>query len=155
MATEIERKFLVAGDNWRFAVTSHADIRQAYLAVTDANTVRVRMHGGLAYLTVKSAGSAMSRQEFEFQIPAAEAEALLALRRGRIIEKRRHIVPIGTLQWEIDVFAGEFEGLVIAEIELPSEQTNFARPDWLGKEVTGDARYGNAYLATGGMPDCR
>ena len=152
MATEIERKFLVAGDGWRSAVTSHLDIRQAYLAVTDANTVRVRIHGDTAFLTIKSSGSGMSRQEFEFAIPLAEAEGLLAMRRGRVIEKRRHHVPAGALRWEIDVFGGEFDGLIIAEIELPSEDTDFARPDWLGAEVTGDPRYGNAYLATAGAP---
>ena len=155
MATEIERKFLVVGDGWRSAVTGHSDIRQAYLSVTDVNTVRVRTHGSTAFLTVKSADSGMTRQEFEFPIPIADAEALFALRKGRMIEKRRHLVSAGSLRWEIDVFAGELDGLVIAEIELPSEQTNFARPEWLGEEVTGKARYGNAYLATGDMPDRR
>lgn len=153
MATEIERKFLVTGDGWRSAVTSHVDIRQAYLAVTDANTVRVRIYGGMAFLTIKSAGAGLSRQEFEFPIPVADAEALLALRRGRVIEKRRHVVPAGALQWEIDVFAGDFAGLVIAEIELPHETADIARPGWLGAEVTGDARYGNAQLATGDAPE--
>lgn len=155
MAIEIERKFLVVGDGWRSAVTGHTDIRQAYLSVSDVNTVRVRTHGSTAFLTVKSANSGMTRQEFEFPIPIADAAALFSLRSGRLIEKRRHVVPAGSLQWEIDVFGGELDGLVIAEIELPSEQTNFTRPQWLGDEVTGNARYGNAYLATGDMPDRR
>jgi len=146
MATEIERKFLVAGDGWRSAVTSEFDIRQGYLSVTET-TVRVRIKNGAAFLTIKSAGAGLSRQEFEFPIPSGDAEALLALCKSRIIRKRRHIVPAGTLQWEIDVFGDELAGLIIAEIELPSESTSFERPDWLGPEVTGDARYGNARLA--------
>ncbi len=152
MAIEIERKFLVTGEGWRSAVTRHIDIRQAYLAVTDANTVRVRIYGDTAFLTVKSAGVGLSRQEFEFPIPVAKAEELLALRRGRIIEKRRHIVPAGALKWEIDVFGGALAGLIVAEIELPDEAAAFARPAWLSAEVTGDQRYGNAQLATGETP---
>jgi adenylate cyclase len=152
MATEIERKFLVAGDGWKTAVTHSLDIRQAYLSVTDTNTVRVRLRGGAAFLTIKSAGAGPTRQEFEIAIPFADAEAMLALRTGRIIEKRRHIVPAGLLRWEIDVFAGDLAGLVIAEIELPTETANFERPDWLGAEVTGDPRYGNSWLATAGLP---
>lgn len=153
MATEIERKFLVAGDGWRSSVTDHLDIRQAYLSVTDTNTVRVRLAGRAAFLTIKSAGSGLTRQEFEIAIPFAEAEAMLALRTGRIIEKRRHIAPAGLLRWEIDVFAGDLAGLVIAEIELPTETAEFERPDWLSAEVTGDPRYGNSSLATNGLPD--
>jgi adenylate cyclase len=152
MATEIERKFLVTGDGWKAAVTDRLDIRQAYLSVTDTNTVRVRLRGDAAFLTIKSAGAGPTRQEFEIAIPCADAEAMLALRTGRIIEKRRHIIPAGLLRWEIDVFAGDLAGLVIAEIELPTETADFERPDWLGVEVTGDPRYGNSWLATGGLP---
>lgn len=152
MATEIERKFLVASDGWKAAVTHCLDIRQAYLSVTDTNTVRVRLQDGTAFLTIKSAGAGLTRQEFEIAIPFANAEAMLALRTGRIIDKRRHIVPAGLLRWEIDVFAGDLSGLVLAEIELPTETTEFERPDWLGAEVTGDPRYGNSWLATGGLP---
>lgn len=148
MATEIERKFLVTSDGWKPDVVRHRDIRQAYLAVTEQNTVRVRIDGSAAFLTVKSGGAGLSRQEFEYPIPLADAEHLLAVRTGRVIEKRRHIVPAGALNWEIDVFGGDLAGLVIAEIELPSETTEIAKPDWLGAEVTGDARYGNAQLAT-------
>lgn len=150
MGVEIERKFLVASDGWRSEVASHSHIRQAYLAVNDMSTVRVRITDDAAFLTIKSAGPALRRDEFEYPIPLEDAEALLALRSGRLIEKRRHIVPQGALRWEIDVFAGDLAGLVIAEIELPDEATAFARPAWLGAEVTGDARYANAGLATNG-----
>lgn len=152
MAIEIERKFLVTGDGWRSSVTHRLDIRQAYLSVTDTSTVRVRLRDSAAFLTIKSAGAGLTRQEFEIAIPFADAEAMLALRTGRVIEKRRHIAPAGSLRWEIDVFAGDLAGLVIAEIELPTEAAEFARPDWLGVEVTGDPRYGNSSLATGGRP---
>lgn len=152
MGVEIERKFLVATDGWRDAVASHSDIRQAYLAVNDMNTVRVRIKDEEAFLTVKSAGPAIRRDEFEYPIPLEDAETLLALRSGRLIEKRRHIVPQGALRWEIDVFVGDLTGLVIAEIELPDESTAFAQPAWLGAEVTGDARYANASLATLELP---
>lgn len=153
MGVEIERKFLVAGEAWRDEVVKHSDIRQVYLAVNDRNTVRIRIKDATAFLTIKSAAPTLSRAEFEYPIPLADAEALLAMRSGRLIEKRRHIVPHGALRWEIDVFSGELAGLVIAEIELPSEDAAFARPAWLGEEVTGDPRYANASLATRGLDD--
>jgi adenylate cyclase len=152
MGVEIERKFLVASEAWRDEVASHSDIRQGYLAVTGGNTVRVRIKDDAAFLTVKSAGPAIRRQEFEYPIPLNDAEALLALRCGRLIEKRRHVVPHGALRFEVDVFSGDLAGLVIAEIELPDETTAFARPAWLGEEVTDDPRYANASLATNGAP---
>jgi adenylate cyclase len=152
MGVEIERKFLVASEAWRDEVASHSDIRQGYLAVTGGNTVRVRIKDDAAFLTVKSAGPAIRRQEFEYPIPLNDAEALLALRCGRLIEKRRHVVPHGALRFEVDVFSGDLAGLVIAEIELPDETTAFVRPAWLGEEVTDDPRYANASLATNGAP---
>ena len=152
MGVEIERKFLVASDAWRSEVKRHSDIRQAYLSVNETSSVRVRIDDAAAFLTVKSAGPALRRDEFEYPIPVADAEALLALRTGRLIEKRRHVVPQGALRWEIDVFSGALAGLVIAEIELPDETTPIARPAWLGAEVTGDGRYANASLATLGLP---
>lgn len=152
MGVEIERKFLVASEAWRDEVASHSDIRQGYLAVVGGNTVRVRIKDDAAFLTVKSAGPAIRRQEFEYPIPLNDAEALLALRCGRLIEKRRHVVPHGALRFEVDVFSGDLAGLVIAEIELPDETTAFVRPAWLGEEVTDDPRYANASLATNGAP---
>ena len=153
MGAEIERKFLVRGDGWK----SHADggsrLRQAYLAATDGCAIRVRIKDDEnAYLTIKSARPGASRDEFEYDVPLADARAMLPLRTGEVIEKTRYRVPASDLTWEIDVFAGAHDGLVVAEIELPEEGTRFDRPDWLGDEVTHDKRYYNASLALNGLP---
>jgi adenylate cyclase len=148
MATEVERKFLVAGDDWKNQVAHSVVIRQAYLSFTPAMAIRIRIvDDAAAFLTIKSAEPGIARSEFEYPIPLADAHGLIALRTGQVIEKRRHLVRIGGMQWEIDVFEGAHEGLVIAEIELPHADATFERPPWLGKEVTGDARYYNVHLA--------
>ena len=148
MAEEIERKFVVKNDGWRAAATGSRHLRQAYLARTEALVARVRLiDDAEAVITIKSAGTALSRQEFEYPIPVADALALMKLSVGRPISKRRHIVPADPGGWEIDVFEGEHAGLILAEIELPHEDADFARPDWLGEEVTGEPRYYNATLA--------
>lgn len=153
MATEIERKFLVEGDAWRPLATRSVAIRQAYLTRFDAMTVRVRVvDDAKAFLTIKSPQLGPVRSEFEYSIPVGDALALIAARTGLLIEKRRHIVQLGNASFEIDVFEGAHAGLVIAEIELPDASAAFERPAWLGKEVTGDPRYYNAHLATGGVP---
>jgi len=150
MATEVERKFLVTGTGWQQQSTNSYAIRQAYLAFTDAATIRVRIIDGMnARLTIKSANPGAVRSEFEYPVPVRDAEELFRLRTGLIIEKRRYVVPAGSLQWEVDVFEGVHQGLVIAEIELPRIDTTFDRPEWLGAEVTGDARYYNSLLAAG------
>lgn len=149
MATEIERKFLVTGDGWRGAVVRSFDLRQAYLSRGDTASVRVRVRDGLrAALTIKSAVPGMTRDEFEYDIPVADADAMFALRDGALIEKRRHEVRVGPDLWEVDVFAGDNEGLIVAEIELTRPDAPFERPDWLGEEVTDDRRYYNNALAT-------
>jgi adenylate cyclase len=148
MATEIERKFLVVGDDWRAEVAHRVVIRQAYLSFTAAMAIRVRIvDDAAAFLTIKSAEPGIARSEFEYPVPLADAHGLIALRTGQVIEKRRHIVRVGGAQWEIDVFEGAHAGLVIAEIELPDKDATFERPPWLGKEVTGEARYYNVNLA--------
>jgi adenylate cyclase len=153
MASEIERKFLVAGDRWKAQADRGKRIEQAYLASTDKASIRVRIvDDAEAMLTIKSAGSGTSRSEFEYSIPLDDARELMNLREGRVLQKRRHIVPAGKLRWEIDVFGGDLAGLVIAEIELPSEETDFERPSWLGRDVTDDRRYYNASLAAGETP---
>lgn len=150
LASETERKFLVRGDGWKGDVTGSRTIVQAYVATTPAVVIRVRISDDeKATLTLKSAEPGMTRSEFEYDIPLKDARALLKLRTGNTIEKRRHIVPAGSLAWEIDVFGGAHHGLVMAEIELPSQETPFERPDWLGEEVTADRRYYNASLALG------
>lgn len=148
MPEEIERKFLVRGDGWRAEATGSSQLRQAYLARTGTLTARVRITDGqTARITIKSAGLGLTRQEFEYDIPLEDAQALMRLAQGRPVEKRRYTVPADGGTWEIDVFEGAHAGLVLAEIELPGEDAEVERPDWLGEEVTGDPRYYNATLA--------
>lgn len=154
MAHEIERKFLVANDTWRRDVVAHKDLCQFYLAAGDRSNVRVRITDQTrARLTIKSAEPGIRRSEFEYEIPVADAEAMLALALGQVIRKRRHIVPAGELRWEIDVFQGAHEGLIMAEIELATTDQAFSRPDWLGAEVTNDPAYYNAALAFAGAAE--
>ncbi len=145
---EIERKFIVDDESWRGRVAKVTNIRQAYICCTPESSVRVRVcEGGDARLTIKSSLSGFSRSEYEYPIPLDEAEELMQLRQGAVIEKARHDVYVEGSKWEIDVFAGENRGLVIAEIELESEDQTFARPDWAGREVTHDRRFYSSELA--------
>lgn len=145
MGIEIERKFLVKGDGWREA----PGIRyvQGYLNRDKRRTVRVRIEGERACLTVKGISTGMVRAEYEYQIPVADARELLALCEPPLIEKRRHVVEYHGSRWEVDAFEGGLAGLVLAEIELTAPDQPFARPDWLGEEVTGDPRYFNSNLS--------
>lgn len=149
MGVEIERKFRVR-EGWR-PDGAGEEIAQGYLSSVPERTVRVRLRGGRGYLTVKGKNGgedAARRAEFEYEIPAADARALLALAEPGVIEKERFLVPAADGHtWEVDIFHGENEGLVVAEIELGAEDEPFARPDWLADEVTGDARYYNSSLA--------
>jgi adenylate cyclase len=148
VSVEIERKFLVCTAEWQSLSTSQTAIRQAYLPAEDSLSIRVRISGiDCATLTIKSGEAALRRLEFEFPIAPAEADALMALRRGSIIEKTRHTIPWHALTWEVDVFLGDNAGLVIAEIELEKENQQFDVPSWLGEEVTGQAHYYNRRLA--------
>jgi len=153
MAREIERKFLVTGDGWRTNVVRSRAIAQAYIARGEQASVRVRIvddAGGR--LTVKGRVSGLSRDEFEYDVPLEDARALIAMRSGRLLAKRRYdVIEEGRL-WEVDVFEGEFSGLVIAECELEREDEAVIRPAWLGREVTADPRYYNAALAVQGLP---
>lgn len=147
MAFEIERKFLVRSDGWRGVVRAQIAIRQAYLATEGNASVRVRIRDNLeATLSVKSRSTTLRRLELEYPVPVIEAEAMIGLRHGAVIQKVRHLVPHGDLTFEVDVFAGENEGLVIAEIELRDELQQFALPDWIGAEVTGQPDYYNGAL---------
>ena len=148
MPKEIERKFLVSGNGWRRSAGRGKAIRQAYLAHTNSISLRVRIIGRTkSVLTIKSAQYSMSRPEFEFPISLKDARALMKLRTGRIIAKQRYMVRHNQRRFEIDVYKGHHRGLVIAEIELPTRQVRFDRPQWLGKEVTGNKRFYNATLA--------
>ncbi len=148
MGVEIERKFLVRGDGWRAGADGGTRLEQGYLSTDPDRVVRVRVAGDVARLTVKGRGPSPDvRPEFEYDIPVAEARELLGLCAGAVIRKTRHRLPAGDLTWEIDVFEGAHDGLVLAEIELPSPDTAFARPDWLGEDVTADPAYTNAELS--------
>ena len=154
MGTETERKFLVAGDGWKKAVTSFQDLGQGYLAAGVDVSVRVRI-GRKSFVTVKGRGDGLSRPEFEYEIPEQDAAEMMRLCGDRTLVKRRHIVAVGQDRWEVDVFGGRLEGLVLAEIELESPDAQFGRPDWLGEEVTFDPRYLNQTLALDGLPGNR
>ena len=146
MAVEIERKFLIRDERWRSEVAAQQVLKQGYLNDDPARSVRVRVAGEQAFLTIKGKGRGISRSEFEYAIPLADAESLLGLCPS-LIEKTRYRVPQGKLVWEIDVFEGNNAGLVVAEIELPAEDAAFEQPDWLGPEVSGDNRYYNSQLS--------
>lgn len=148
MALEIERKFLIKGD-YKKDVLSKTRIVQAYLSSIAERTVRVRIRGDQAFLTIKGKGNetATTRYEWEKEIPVNEAEELLKICEPGIIEKTRSLVNIGSHTFEIDEFYGENEGLIIAEIELSHEAESFEKPNWLGEEVTGDTRHFNSALS--------
>jgi adenylate cyclase len=148
MAQEIERKFRVANDDWRAMATSSSSLKQGYLSSSAEATVRVRLEDNLGTLTIKSKTKGITRNEFEYAIPVQEAKELLMLCREPLIEKTRYRIPHENHTWEIDVFEGDNDGLIIAEIELTSEDDYFAKPQWLGEEVSGDSRYYNSNLAT-------
>lgn len=147
MALEIERKFLLKNDNWRKSISRSNVIRQGYLAPLDTSSVRVRLEGDKANINIKSATIGITRLEYEYAIPLSDANDMLdTLCRKPQIHKTRHIVLIGQHVWEIDEFYDENEGLIIAEIELSDENEKFIKPDWLGEEVSNDARYYNVNL---------
>jgi adenylate cyclase len=148
MGFEIERKFLVSDDSWKASVERRIQIRQAYLASEGKASVRVRIRGNHdATLTFKSRGATLRRLELEYPIPVLDAEALISLRHGSVIEKERHIVLFEGGTWEIDVFAGENSGLVIGEVELQNEAQRVELPPWIGAEITGRSEYYNGSLA--------
>jgi adenylate cyclase len=147
MIQEIERKFLVSGDFKPF-VSESIRIAQAYLSSVPERTVRVRIKGDKGYITVKgiAGDSGVSRFEWEKEIPLSEAQELLKICEPGVIDKTRHLILAGNHTFEVDEFHGENEGLIIAEIELDSEDEPFEKPFWLGREVTGDAEYYNSML---------
>jgi len=147
MATEIERKFLVVDDSWKEAVVAQSVLKQGYVANQPHATVRVRIDGETAFLTIKSITTCISRAEFEYQIPVTDAEEMLQLIAEKpFIDKTRYKVRCGEHIWDLDVFDGENLGLVVAEVELSREDEVFQRPSWAGNEVSGDVRYYNSCL---------
>lgn len=147
MAIEIERKFLVKNDNWKPGISHSTKIRQGYLAPLSKSSVRVRIEGDSANINIKSATLGIRRSEYEYTIPMSDAlEMLDNLCDEAQINKTRHHLPADQHTWEIDEFYDDNEGLIVAEIELNSEQEDFIKPEWLGEEVTDDIRYYNVNL---------
>lgn len=145
MSTEIERKFLVTNDEWRAA--PGVRIRQGYLNRDKDRTVRVRTTGDRAWLTIKGRVLGISRVEFEYEIPLEDAERLMHLCDGPLIDKIRRTLDYQGTIWEVDEFFGDNAGLIVAEVELANEDQPFARPGWVGEEVSADSRYFNANLS--------
>lgn len=147
MNYEIERKFLVKGE-FKSKAFTHWRIVQGYLSSVPKRVVRIRIKGEQAYLTVKStvSGNGLTRYEWEKEIPVKDAEEMLTFCEKDIIEKTRYLVQVGNHVFEVDEFYGTNEGLLMAEVELQSEDEEFEKPDWLGKEVTHDIRYYNSML---------
>lgn len=147
MGIEIERKFLVIGDSWREGARG-LFYRQGYLSTEKERTIRVRIAGSQGFLTIKGESAGAVRAEYEYEIPVADAREMLENLCSRpLIEKTRYSVGFAGMRWEIDEFAGENEGLIVAEIELADERAHIDLPPWTGREVTGDPRYYNSSLA--------
>ncbi len=147
MSSEIERKFLLRDESWRALARDPVRMRQGYLVGTARASVRVRVSAGRAWLNLKSATVGVTRAEFDYEIPASDAEQILdTLCQRPLIEKTRYFVDHAGHLWEIDVFEGDNAGLVVAEIELRREDETFELPPWAGEEVSHDRRYYNAAL---------
>jgi len=144
MPVEIERKYLVIGDKWKQG--KPVRICQGYLNRDKERTVRVRISGEKAFLTIKGMNIGATRAEYEYEIPVSHAEELLKICDGPVLEKNRYVVVFDNMKWEVDEFLGENEGLIVAEVELTSTDQSFNCPQWLGREVTDDPRYYNSNL---------
>ena len=146
---EIERKFLVKNEDFKKSAFTKNHIAQGYLSSVPERTVRVRIKGSQGFLTIKGASNAsgLSRFEWEKEISVEEAQQLLPLCEKGVIDKTRFEIKIGEHIFEVDEFYGDNQGLIVAEIELDTEETSFEKPEWLGEEVTGDIKYYNAYLS--------
>lgn len=155
MALEIERKFLVLDDSYKHEAFSKSHIQQGYICSERGRTVRIRIRNERAYITIKgpSLNGGLSRYEFEQEIPLDDARKLLTLCDPGIIDKTRWLVKAGNHTFEVDEFAGDNEGLTVAEVELASEDEAFEKPAFIGQEVTGDRRYYNSHLRRN--PYCR
>ena len=146
MGVEIERKFLVTHDSWR-DLAPGVLYRQGYIPTQPGRTVRVRVAGDRAFITLKGATQGIARSEFEYPIPVEDANELLnVLCASPLIEKYRHKIDINGLVWEVDEFLGENQGLVIAEVELENADQTIELPDWIGEDVSHDSRYYNSNL---------
>ena len=147
MGMEIERKFLLRDESWRREAVG-TSYTQGYISKEKDHTVRVRIAGEKAYITIKGAVEGISRPEFEYMIPLEDARELMKLCKGPFIEKTRYRIAFEGLVWEVDEFHGENLGLIVAEVELTDPGQSVALPPWVGEEVTGDPRYYNSSLST-------
>ena len=153
MAKEIERKFLVRDDRWKAGADKGSRIRQAYILAMDGRNMRVRVRDNRkATLTIKAGGHGLTRDEFEFDVPVDEALPLFQLKLGNLIEKTRYKVEVAKHVWEVDVYCGALEGLIVAEVEMKSEKETPQIPEWIGSELTGNPAYSNQALALSGLP---
>ena len=146
MGIEIEHKFLVKNDSYRSMAVSESEIMQGFLSRVPERTVRVRVRGDKGFITIKGKGSGAAHPEFEYEVPLDDAKQMLSMCEPPVINKTRYIVMHDGNRWEIDEFHGELQGLVIAELEVVSEEYRFSLPPFVGLEVTGDRRYYNSQL---------
>lgn len=145
---EIERKYLVCSDSYKHMATESRRIVQAYLSTSVRATIRVRISGEHAWITVKGCNNGCVRDEWEYPVPVDDALSMTCLAETPPLEKTRWYVPYGGFMWEIDEFSGPLDGLVVAEVELPDADTAAPLPDFIGREVTGDPRYYNSVLSS-------
>jgi len=154
MPKEIERKFLVASDEWRKNADEGKYMRQAVILAEEGRSLRIRLiNNKKARMTLKIDASQLSRHEFEYDVPLSHAREMLALANGSTIVKTRYEVPYKGFTWEVDVYEGKFEGLIVAEVEMKSEKDDPAIPSWIGREVTEDQRFKNRAIAEGSLGD--
>lgn len=146
MGIEIEHKYLVKGDSYRWESTEKSEIMQGFLSRNPERTVRVRIRDDKGFITIKGKGTGASHPEFEYEVPLEDAMHMITLCEPPVIVKTRYIVEHKGNRWEVDEFHDALQGLVIAELEVPSEDCTFPLPDFIGKEVTGDPRYYNSQL---------
>lgn len=149
MATEIEHKYLVINDSYKAEECAVSEITQGFLSRNPERTVRVRIRDNKAFITIKGKGNGMAHPEYEYSIPLEDAKEMLSLCEPPVIIKTRYIVMHEGNRWEVDEFHGDLQGLVIAELEVPSEGYRFPLPPFVGTEVTGDSRYYNSQLGVG------
>ena len=146
MGMEIEHKYLVIDESYKQLACSVSEIKQGFLSRNPDRTVRVRIRDGKGYITIKGKGTGAAHPEFEYEVPLEDAEQMMLLCEPPIISKTRYIVMHEGNRWEVDEFHGDLQGLVIAELEVPSEDYSFNLPTFVGNEVTGDRRYYNSQL---------
>ncbi len=153
MAKEIERKFLVVNDAYKNMSYRSISIAQAYISTEKRAVVRIRLWDDEAFLTIKGENSGITRDEWEYNIPVTDAREMLErISTGTVISKTRYLVDFDGFKWEVDEFHSPLKGLTVAEIELPTAETNFPLPPFIGKEVTGDPAYYNSSIAAGKLP---